>query len=194
MGEPAGKVSFTYAEYLERELASDTRHQFLDGQIYDMSGGSPDHALIAANVSGELRSQLRDRPCRVFSSDLRIRVQETGLSTYPDVSVVCGKTQVDAEDPHAILNPIVLVEVLSPTTESFDRGKKFNHYRRIPSLREYVLVAHDARSVEVFRRGEDGAWTLYEAQAGGSVELTSIGCKLDVDEVYRGASDEEGTT
>src|SRR5262245_49410177 len=105
MAEPAQKVSYTFAEYLAKEQASETKHEFLDGQIYDMAGGTLDHALMAANVAGELRSQLRGRPCSVFPSDARIRVQETDLSTYPEVSVICGKVQVDPEDENSAVNP-----------------------------------------------------------------------------------------
>jgi len=200
MTDPARKLTATFAEYLAEEQASGTKHEHLDGRIYAMAGGSPEHGLIAVNVGGELRSQLRASPCRVFSSDVRIRVRATGLATYPDLSVVCGAVERDPEDENTLLNPVVLVEVLSPSTEAYDRGEKFAHYRRIPSLREYVLVSPAKRWVEVFRRNEDGSWTLYEAlhealheaAASSAVELTSIRCKLALDEVYRGVFEEPG--
>lgn len=187
MSEPAEKLKVTYAEYLAQEEASETKHEYLDGQIYDMAGGTPDHALLCLNVGGELRAQLRDRPCRAYSADLRVRIQATDLTTYPDVSVVCGKLQVAPEDKNAIVNPIVLVEVLSPSTEGYDRGQKFAHYRRISTLREYVLVAHEAKRIEIFRRDDQGAWALHEVRDTGSIDLTSIGCSLSIEEVYRGA-------
>ncbi|MDC0748416.1 Uma2 family endonuclease [Polyangium mundeleinium] len=186
MAEPAGKLKVTFAEYLALEEGSETKHEFLDGQIYDMAGGTPNHGLLAGNVARALGNQLEGRPCRVHPADVRIRVQATGLSTYPDVSVVCGQLQVDAEDKNGVVNPIVLVEVLSESTEAYDRGMKFTHYRRIPSLREYVLVSHKTKQIEVYRRADGGAWILHEAQSG-SIDLESIGCSLSVDAVYRGA-------
>ncbi|MRG92600.1 Uma2 family endonuclease [Polyangium spumosum] len=189
MSEPAGKLKVTIAEYLALEEASETRHEFLDGQIYDMSGGTPDHGLLAGNVLRALGNQLEGRPCRVHPADVRIRVQATGLSTYPDVSVVCGRLQVDPEDNNGVVNPVVLVEVLSKSTEGYDRGEKFAHYRQIPSLREYVLVSYQTKRIEVYRRAQEGAWALHEARSG-SIDLLSIGCSLSVDAVYRGAFEE----
>jgi Uma2 family endonuclease len=188
MAEPALKPYITFAEYLEQEQASETKHEYLDGQIYDMAGGTPDHGRMAANVIRVLGNHLLDRPCAVHTSDVRVRVQATGLSTYPDISVVCGELEVDPEDSNSIVNPIVLVEVLSPKTEAYDRGEKFAHYRRIPALREYVLVSNQTRRVEVFRRGEASVWTLHEAQGSEVMEILSIGCQLSLDDVYRGVS------
>ncbi|WP_437916937.1 Uma2 family endonuclease [Sorangium sp. So ce302] len=185
MNEPARKLVWTYAEYLDQERASPTKHQFLNGKIFAMAGGTPEHAYLCASVGAELGAQLRGRPCAVYSSDLRVRVQATGLSTYADVSVVCGRLERDLEDKDAALNPIVLVEVLSDSTEAYDRGEKFAHYRRIPSLREYVLVSQHEQRIEVFHRNEDDSWTLREARAGEGAHLEAIGCVLSVDEVYR---------
>ncbi|AUX20072.1 hypothetical protein SOCEGT47_005350 [Sorangium cellulosum] len=185
MNEPARKITWTYAEYLEQERASPTKHEFLNGEIFAMAGGTPEHARLCMSVGAELRAHLRGRPCAVYSSDLRVRVQATGLSTYPDVSVVCGKLERDPDDKDAALNPIVLVEVLSDSSEAYDRGEKFAHYRRIPSLREYVLVSQHEPRIEVFHRNEDGSWTLREARAGAGAHLEAIGCPLSVDEVYR---------
>jgi Uma2 family endonuclease len=187
MNEPARKLSATYPEYLAQELASDTKHEFLDGEIFAMAGGTPEHARLSSRVVGALLAQLRGRPCEAFSSDLRLRVLATGLATYPDVSVVCGRFEQDPEDANTLINPVVLVEVLSDSSEAYDRGEKFAHYRRIPSLREYVLVSQRRPRIEVFRRNEDGNWTLFEADASGSVQLVSIGCELSVDEVYSNA-------
>jgi Uma2 family endonuclease len=192
MTDPARKLSSTFPEYVAEEQVSGSKHEHLDGQIHAMAGGSPEHGLIAINVGAELRNKLLGRPCRVFSSDVRIRVRATGLATYPDISVVCGRVERDPEDQNTIVNPIVLVEVLSPSTEAYDRGEKFAHYRRIPSLREYVLVSQAKRRVEVFRRNEDPSWTLYEVQGSSSVELASVGCELALDELYRGVFEEQG--
>jgi Uma2 family endonuclease len=190
---PAPKPRATFAEYLARERASETKHELINGDIYAMAGGTLRHGLLSLNVGAELRAQLRDRPCRVFNSDVRVRVLETGLATYPDVSVVCGKVALDPEDENSLANPVVLVEVLSPSTESYDRNAKFAHYRRIPSLREYVLISQDEQHIEHYRRNEDGTWTLRDVRPPGAVELASIGCSLSLAELYRGAFDDDAT-
>jgi Uma2 family endonuclease len=178
-------VRYTREEFVSFERASNMKHEFLDGVIYAMAGGSPEHAAISMNVGVLLTAAVRGRPCRVYSSDLRIRVVETGLETYPDVSVVCGKEELDPNDSHVVTNPVVLVEVLSPSTETYDRGEKLHHYEQIPSLREVVLIDHRQRLVEVHRRADEGRFTRHEAGPGGSVKLVSLGCELPVDEVYR---------
>jgi Uma2 family endonuclease len=149
-----------------------------------MSGGSPDHSRLAANVIQLLGAQLAGKPCQVFTSDLRVRVLETGLATHPDVSVIGGSLERDQDDPNAATNPRIIVEVLSPTTERYDREEKFAHYRRIASLASYVLISQEERRLEVFTRNSDGSWTLREARSG-AVVLESIGCTLGVDDVYR---------
>lgn len=189
MVSPAVKPYVSYAEYLALEEKSETKHEWLDGQIYDMealgmAGGKPEHAALAAAVVATLTNQLHGKRCRVYTSDLKVRIRATSLSTYPDVSVVCGKLEVDPEDNLAAVNPVVLVEVLSPTSETYDRGAKFGHYRRIPTLRDYVMVNHHESRIEVYHRNDAGRWELYEAAAGQSVEIASIGCVLSVDEIY----------
>lgn len=177
---------FSFVEYLVLEEIAVVKHEFLDGHVWAMAGGTPAHAAIAANVIALLSAQLRDRPCRVFTSDLRIRVQATGLGTYPDVSVVCGRLETDPADPrgNTVTNPAVLVEVLSPSTEEYDRGEKLAHYQRIPSLAEIVLVAHDERRLEVWRRQGDH-WTVDVFRDGDRARLPSLGIELAVAEVYR---------
>lgn len=175
---------FSIEEFVRLEQHSNVRHEFIDGQIFAMGGGTPVYGALAANVIAALGTQLRGRPCRVQTSDVRIRVIETGLDTYPDVSVVCGKAELDVEDPLAVTNPIVLVEVLSPSTATYDQGEKLSHYKRISSLREVVFVDADRARLVVVRR-EDEGWTRHEAVAPGSVELESIGCTLDVGEILR---------
>lgn len=183
MTEPARKLKFTFAEYLAMEAASATKHEYLDGEIYDMAGGTPDHSGLAANVIGELRAALRGRPCRVFTSDLRVRVLATGLGAYPDATVICGSFEADPEDENTATNPVVLVEVLSDSTEAYDRGEKFAHYRRIPSLRDYVIVSQHHPLIEHYTRNDDGTWTLHEVRPPASARL-SIGCELPVEAVY----------
>ncbi|WP_433929345.1 Uma2 family endonuclease [Sorangium cellulosum] len=196
MAEPARNRTSTFAEYLAREQTSETKHEHVNGEIFAMAGGTPEHGLMAVNVASVLRGQLLDRRCRVYNSDVRVRVQATGLTTYPDVSVVCGRLERDPEDENSLLNPIVLVEVLSPSSEAYDRGEKFAHYQTVPSLREYVLVSYQRRRVEVLRRNDDGTWTLHDVRESGVAELASVGCTLPLDEVYRGvfagAEDEAG--
>src|SRR5690606_17054586 len=152
--------------------------------LYAMAGATPEHAALSVNVSSSLHRQLRGGPCRVFSSDLRLRVSRTGLGTYPDVAVVCGELRFEPESRRtAVTHPTVIVEVLSDSTEEDDRTTKFEHYRTLPSLRTYVLVSHRERLVEVFERGESGEWKRTEARSGGEVKLSSIDCTLEVDEV-----------
>lgn len=191
MTEAGRKRTYTFAEYLEREKASPTKHEYLNGEIFDMAGAAPEHGRLASRVGAALLSQLRGKPCEIFSSNVLIRVRATGLATYPDISVVCGRMERDPETPLAITNPVVLIEILSDSTEAYDRGGKFAHYRRIPSLREYVLVSQHEPRVEVFRRGEDGIWSLYEAVKGETAKLLSIGCELVVDEIYASALEAE---
>jgi Uma2 family endonuclease len=176
---------YTYAEYLAHEQVSNVKHEYLDGEIYAMAGGSPEHAALAVAVASSLRSQLEGKPCRVFSSDLRVRVAATGLATYPDLSVVCGPLERDQESLETVLNPTVLVEVLSDGTERYDRGEKFEHYKRIPSVKEYVLLSQKEPLVEVWSR-EGDSWSGREGRAGSRLVLKSIACQLVVDEIYRG--------
>lgn len=176
---------YTLEEYVRLEAYANVRHEFLGGQIFAMAGGSPEHGTYAANLIGLLTSQLGARRCRVQTSDVRIRVKATGLDTYPDASVVCGHVERDEGDSNAIVNPIVLVEVLSPSTEEYDRAEKLEHYKAIESLREVVLVAHDARRIEVVQRLPGGKWVTTSGVSGESLELPSIGCTIAVDAVYR---------
>ena len=176
---------YTFEEYVDLDAESRVKHEFLDGFVWAMASGSPEHAGVAAAIGAALSAELRGRPCRVFSSDLRVRVRATGLTTYPDATVVCGKLELDPADKNAqtVVNPRVVVEVLSPSTEVYDRGEKLAHYKRIESLEDIVLVAHDQHQVEVWHR-EGDVWSLALARDGGAVKLTSIDCTLAVVEVY----------
>jgi Uma2 family endonuclease len=180
--------AYTYANYLAHEAASNVKHEYLDGEIYAMAGGTPEHASLAMVIGSSLVRQLEGRSCRVFSSDLRVRVVETGLATYPDISVVCGTLERDVESPETVLNPKVLVEILSDGTESYDRGEKFEHYKRIPSLEEYVLVSQKEPLIEVWRK-ENRSWSRDEGRTGAVLKLRAIGCELVVEEIFRGVFD-----
>jgi Uma2 family endonuclease len=185
MADPA-RQRFSFDDYLTLEEDSIVKHEFLNGEAWAMAGGSPDHAAIAVNISTLLTVQLRGQPCRAYSSDLRIRVKATGLTTYPDVSVICGPPEIDPEDrkKQTATNPVVLVEVLSPSTEDYDRGEKLSQYQRIDSLQEIMLVAHDQRLVEVWRRS-DGRWERHEFRGDAILRLESLACELPLTEVYR---------
>jgi Uma2 family endonuclease len=184
----------TYAEYLAREATSDIKHEYIRGEVFvlddasAMAGGTRRHAALTIAVLAEIRTALRGKRCEVYSSDLRVRVLATDLSTdmatYPDGSVVCGRAEMHPEDPNAITNPTVLVEVLSESTEAYDRGAKAAHYRRIPSLREYLLVSQEEPLIELFRRTDAGAWELLEVRAGMLLELRALGITLEVDAIY----------
>ncbi|MFZ5471475.1 MAG: Uma2 family endonuclease [Myxococcota bacterium] len=177
---------YTWEQYLQLERQSPIKHEFLDGEIFAMAGGTPEHAALGATVLRDLGVQLKGTPCRAYSSDLSVKIQSSGLATYPDASVLCGEPRSDPGSPNVVLNPTVLVEVTSDSTESYDRGEKFEHYRGIPELAEYVLVSHRERLIEVFRRGAEGLWTRFEARRGARVRLESIACELEVDSIYEG--------
>ena len=181
----------SYDDYVAFEEGADVRHEFLDGLVVAMAGGTRNHALLALSVAAELRAAVRGTRCTPFGSELRVRVEAANRDFYPDAAVVCGEERYLDEKRTTLLNPTLLVEVLSESTERFDRGKKFAHYRRLASLREYVLVAQDRPSVEVFRKGEDGRWTLFEPDEGGAVELASVGAVLRLADVYENVDFED---
>lgn len=175
----------TPQEYLEAERAAQTKSEYFAGEVFAMAGAGEAHNLVVANVVGELRQRLKQRPCRVCPSDLRVLVSETGLHTYPDVVVVCGEPRFLDEKRDTVLNPTLLVEVLSEATEAYDRGKKFAHYRRIDSLQEYLLASPVVPRVEWFARREGGTWLFAEAAGlAAAADLPSIGCTLPLAEVY----------
>jgi Uma2 family endonuclease len=185
------RVHYTYSEYLALEEESSVRHEFLNGEIYAMAGGSPDHAALAAALLGILRGQLPPS-CRAFTSDLRVRIAQTGLTTYPDAAVICGRTQRAAEDPLAVVNPLLLVEITSPSTEDYDRGEKLRHYKSLPSVREVLIVSHHAPQLSLYRRGDGDEWTVATAGSGGSVELASVAARVAVDDLYRDELEDSG--
>jgi len=175
----------TEAEYLEIERRAECKSEFLDGEMIAMSGGSPAHSLIACNLISAINTQLKDSPCMVFNSDMRIKVQMAGLYTYPDVSVLCGREEIEGEHDDVLLNPTVIAEVLSDSREAYDRGKKFELYRRLPSLREYLLVNQHEPLIEQFIRQPGGEW-LFRDVAGleGKLSLPSVGITIALADVY----------
>ena len=185
MGLPQRMAPLTPAEYLKIERAAEFRHEYFNGEMFAMSGGSPRHSLIKVNCVTQLCGNLKGRPCTAFDSDLRIQISPTGLYTYPDVSVICGELEFDDDQQDTVLNPTLLIEVLSDSTEAYDRGKKFEHYRRIASLREYVLISQKSPTIERFLRNPDDTWTL-TAVIGleASIHLPSIDVTLSLAEIY----------
>jgi Uma2 family endonuclease len=187
MALPAHLHGYSFRDYLSVEEVSTVRHEFLDGEIYAMAGGSVLHAALAGVVLGELRAQSKGR-CRAFSSDLRTRVPPTGLVSYADVTVVCGPVEVDPEDADTVTNPSVIVEVLSPTTMAYDLGQKFEHYSRIASLRAVIYLWQDPHQIEVRERGADGAFVSVQSGRGERAHVRSLAIELDVDAIYREAT------
>jgi Uma2 family endonuclease len=184
----------TVEEYLATERVSEVRHEYFDGDVFAMTPAPSEHNLIGANVSCELSGALRTKPCRVYGGNQRVKVAATGLYTYPDVTVVCGGPEFDDDSRTTVLNPVVIVEVLSESTEAYDRGVKFAHYLRLDSLREYVLIASHRRRIERFTR-QPGAQEWFYASCGepdGSLTLPSVGCVLTMAEVYLNVDLPEG--
>src|SRR5258708_8707069 len=172
-------------DYLAYERASDQRHEYIDGKIYALAGASANHNLIVGNTLASLHAQLRKRPCTVYPSDMRVKVSRTGLYTYPDISVVCGEPQFEDEQQDTLLNPNFIVEVLSPSTETYDRGKKFQHYRTLEALQEYLLIAQDSYRVEHYVRQADNQWLLSDvSRTDATLTLPSIQCELLVADLY----------
>jgi Uma2 family endonuclease len=192
--QPAERRRFSEDEYVALERASTTKNELVNGEIYAMSGAKPRHNAIAVALASELRAALRVRksPCRVFNSDQRIRSDATGMNTYADVSVACGP-RFHAKYDDALVNPKVIVEVLSKSTADYDHGAKFAHYRTIPSLAEYVLVSQRRHEVEHFRRLESGQWLLTVLEGDEAVlDLPAIECSIPLREIYAEADDLPG--
>lgn len=180
---------YTYADYVGLELYSSTKHEFLDGEIYAMAGGSEEHSALAAEVLRVLGDAVREGPCRVHTSDLRIYVESSGLATFPDASVICGPLAQHPPSPEATaLNPALLLEVTSDSSEDYDTQEKLEHYRTIPSLRDYVIVSHRERRITVHSRSAEGDWTTRVAIPGGRIAIENLGTELSVDEIYRKSS------
>jgi Uma2 family endonuclease len=171
-------------EYLALEREAETKSEYFNGHIYAMAGASHEHGLISHNCSRELGNQLKSRPCELFTADMRTKVDPTGLYTYPDIVIVCDEPQFEDAHHDTLLNPIVIIEILSSSTEAYDRGEKFAHYRKLDSLREYVLVSQDRVRVEQYvRQGEK--WVLAELSGRDDVlQLESVDCEVSLREIY----------
>lgn len=177
----ARRLHYSYAEYLDVERMSSVKHEFLDGEIYAMAGGTPEHSRLATRVTTLLETHLSG--CATFNSDLKINVMATGLSTYPDGSVVCGSLVRDPKDELAVTNPTILVEVTSKSTEDYDRGDKLSHYKQVDSLKAVLIVAHAAKRITAVVRSENG-WLTTDYRAGERLHLPVPPIELGVDEVY----------
>lgn len=180
--EPRAWLS--HEEYFALERASDEKHEYVAGQVFAMVGGSPTHGLISVNASTTLNIQLRAKPCLVYSSDVRIAIRQADSYMYPDVSVVCGEPQFDGNNG-GVINPTVVIEVLSPTTANYDQGQKFMRYQRLASLRNYILIAQDTPFIQCFSCDERGLWVWSGAEGlESTLALPSIECELALADVY----------
>jgi Uma2 family endonuclease len=183
------KPYITEEQYFEIEESSDERHEYLRGEMFPMEASSLPHATITPNLIMTLGGQLKGSSCRVYTNTLRVAVSPTGLYTYPDIVVICGKPELSVKDKHkgTVTNPKVIVEILSPTTQTYDRGDKFRHYRSIPSFCEYLLVAQDQIQAEHHVKQPDGAWLLREINGPDAIiSLDSIGVRFNLSEAYDG--------
>jgi len=184
---PTHPVFHSLQDYVFMEHGSQIKHEYLAGRIYAMSGGTPEHARLAMVIGRMLDVALDGSECDVYSSDMRVRVRLADVDTYPDASVVCGEPQTDPEDANSVTNPIVLVEITSKSTEKYDRGEKFEYYKQLASLREYVIVSHQEPTIEVWRR-TGNRWSRHVARGGDRAVLASVGVTLDVDAIYTAAA------
>jgi len=179
------KTKLTPEEYLEIERKAENKSEYFDGEIYAMAGAKRNHNKVTTNVSGLIWQNLKGKDCESYSNDMRVFVPKTGLYTYPDVVVICGEPKFQDNVFDTLLNPILLIEVLSDSTEGYDRGKKFQHYRSIESLQEYVLVSQDEARIEKYFKQGDGFWVLSEAVSlDAKIKLDSIDCELALSEVF----------
>lgn len=176
---------YTPEQYLEMEEDAEFKSEYISGEIFALAGATPRHVTINNNIASELHSCFKGRPCQAYANDLRVTVVPTGLRTYPDVIAVCGEPQFHPDDQNSLTNPTVLVEVLSPKTEAFDRGEKFAHFRRLDSFQEYVLVSQNRVRVEHFARQPDGRWLLTElSEPSQTLALSSVGCQIPLSDIY----------
>jgi Uma2 family endonuclease len=179
------KHFLTPQDYLAWERQQETRHEWFDGQVYAMTGASREHNLLCGNVFAALHGQLRGRPCEVYNNDMRVKVSETGVYTYPDIVAACAELRFEDAEVDTLLNPVLIIEVLSDSTERYDRGAKFAHYRNLSSLQDYLLVAQAECRVEHYRRQDLNHWLLSEYRGlDDMIELVSVNGRLLVADVY----------
>ncbi len=175
----------TPEEYLERERLAEYKSEYYRGEVFAMAGASLRHGLIVSNLVMTLGQQLKSRPCSIYANDLRLRVTATGLYTYPDVVVIWGEPEVADDQKDTVLNPAIVIEVLSDSTKDYDRGQKFEHYRGIPSLREYLVIAQDHPHAEHYIRQPENRWLLSEtANLADTIHLPAIDCTLPLAAIY----------
>lgn len=175
----------SYADYLAAEATAVERHEYIRGEVFAMSGGTPEHSAVSAAAVGELRAALRGKPCVVFEANMRLRNALADFSCYPDVSVVCGSVAHAPDDPHAIANPVLVIEVLSDSTEAYDRGTKSSQYRAFPSVKEIVLISQKTQQIEIQRRNAQGLFVVHEFGPGSTVEFDSVGVRVSMADLYR---------
>jgi len=179
------KTRYTPEEYLALERSCEAKHEYYNGEIFAMGGATKQHVSIMTNLVYELQSQLRDGPCQVYSTDLRVRVAPTGLYTYPGVILLCDEPRFNDEQQDTLLNPGLIIEVLSESTKDYDRGGKFELYRTIDSFVEYLLIAQDRPHVEHHTRQPDGSWILHETNnLENTIQFKSVPCSLRLSEIY----------
>ncbi len=179
------KAFYTAAEYLAMEKEADTKHEFFQGEIFAMAGASITHVIISTNLIVQIASKLKGNPCQPYGSDMRIHIPENTLFTYPDISIICGEVIPSRDDEDTAIEPVVLIEILSPSTKNYDRGGKFKLYRDIPSLKEYILVDSEVIGIEAFRLNAGGHWELEEYKTENSVlAINTVSLSIPVREIY----------
>lgn len=179
------KPFITPEQYLEIEVNAERKSEYYNGEMFLMAGANSDHNLIVLNLGAVFREQFRERPCNVYTSEMRVRVSKSGLYTYPDVILVCGEREWADPSRVTLLNPTVLIEVLSDSTEAYDRGEKFWHYRQMPSLREYILVSLKAFRIDQFIRQADGEFKLRSYDSLEAIlEISAVGCSISLTDIY----------
>lgn len=185
----------TQEDYLAIERKAEFKSEYYKGEMFAMAGATRAHVVICDNLTTIFHIRMRGRPCQSFSSEMRVKAEEAGLYTYPDISVACEDINFEDEELDILTNPVVLIEILSKSTEGYDRGKKFELYRKLKSLREYVMIAQDRPHVEVFKRNDGDQWTLSETDdLTGSIELKSIECTLSLADIYEKVFEQSEST
>jgi Uma2 family endonuclease len=176
---------YTFEGYLAAEREADVRHEYVDGQVFDMVGASENHNIIVANLTTFILTQMKGRPCLVYANDMKVRIDAENVCKYPDITALCGEREFLDDRRDVLLNPSLIIEVLSDSTEAYDRGEKFALYRRLPSLKDYILASQDRKRIELYTKQADGGWLLTEYNDDDDkIVLESIDCMLILRDVY----------
>ena len=179
------KTGYTPEEYLTIEREAEFKSEYFDGEMFAMTGASRKHNLISLNVAANLHNRLKNSSCEVYTNDMRVKVSLTGLYTYPDIVIVCDTPEFEDSELDTLINPLVIIEVLSPSTENYDRGRKFQNYRTIPSLAEYIMISQNRYYIEHFTRQSDNTWLFRETgDKAGVIQIASVECELTIEEMY----------